>query len=457
MFAENAEVKDTIVRNKSKTKKLVCLVALLFVVLLAVGVLFTADGRNYNKAIGLYENGEYNSAYELFERLEDYNDSLTYAEKCSFYIQVDEYTRLEDYSDAVNYIQENSGIFTDEGEYKSLLDEYKYFLAQQQYTSKRYVDAYDNLIDNSYNKASLLVEEIEPLYNSEKAVDDILETYQWMSDYLDKMLDGDYKTDALLLSTGVEWDMFYINRGAVITNLLKDLKSESIDEYSDDIKDIIGYVPETKEECEKILSELQKVFITRGGFKDYNGYFLYFVMCYIIDSDYVTVTRNDSEAIITINQVDKYLKEKNVSAKTFAYMLGVPQMYSMELEKESECLKFTFSAFSHNYSYCFVNDNDEKDAEIDTFIANAESEMTYLYTSGGYDYFEMDLSGISKYNLDYLRLVFACSDVDDQAVILSQDNHLLNKDELKQDIVKIIVKYDKNAVYYGYYFMADYS
>ena len=154
---------------------------------------------------------------------------------------------------------------------------------------------------------------------------------------------------------------------------------------------------------------------------------------------------------------DKYLKEKNVSAKTFAYMLGVPKMYSMELEKENECLKFTFSAFSHNYSYCFVNNDDEKDEEIEEFIASAKSEMTYLYTSGGYDYFEMDLSGINKYNLDYLRLVFACSDVDDQAVILSQDNHLLSKDELKRDIVKIIVKFDKNAEYYGYYFMSDYS
>ncbi len=461
-MSENVE---TNVELKSKTdtkknsKKIVLIGFLIVVVIAVVVFFFTSDSRNYNKAVKLYNNQEYATAYDIFVNLADYEESTIYAQKCEVYIEIEEFLATESYIDAVDIIRENKSIFSDENEYKKLLDDYKYLLAEQQYKNKHYVDAYNNLIDNEHTNATKLLKEIEPFYNSEKSVDDILETYQWMSDWLDKMIDSgsSYYEKQLIINSGAEWDTFYINRGATIVNIQKKLETKTLDECSSDIKDLIGYLPENKEECKKVLAELQEVFITKGGYKDYNGYFLYYVMNCILDSDLVSVTRDEEQATITIKQVDKYLKEKNMSAKTFAYMLGVPQMYSMNLEKENECLKFTFSPFSHNYSFCAINHKDESDKEVEKFIANADSEMTYLYTSGGYDYFEINLSGINKYDLEYLRLVFACSKSDDWAVILSQDNHFLDKNDLSKDKLSITVKYDKNAVYCGYYYMADYN
>lgn len=39
-------------------------------------------GNDYKKAVSLYENGDYQSAYEKFEKLDDYKDSAEYKKKC---------------------------------------------------------------------------------------------------------------------------------------------------------------------------------------------------------------------------------------------------------------------------------------------------------------------------------------------------------------------------------------
>lgn len=444
--------------NKKKTMLIISSAVIVICVVLSL-FFINSDERNYNKAVEQYQSKNYSIAYDMFVKLNDYNDSLSYAQKCDLYIKINNYAEVQNYIDAVNCIEESKDIFEDSKEFQTMLDEYKYLLAKQQYENKNYVEAYNNLISNNHKYAPQLLKELEPLYNSEKATDDILETFQWMSDWLDKLTNKgtNYYETQLIISSGAEWDTFYINRGAAIVNLQSKLKTKSIDECGSDIKDLIGYVPNSKDDCEKILSDLQETFITKGGFNKYNGYFLYYVMSYINESDYVSITRDDSHATLTITQVDKYLKEKNVSAKTFAYMLGVPQMYSMKIEKEHETLKLTFPISSHNYAFCFTGNNKEKDAEISKFLNDSYDKTKHLYESNGYDYFEMDLSGINKYNLDYLRLVFACSETNDPAVILSQDNHFLSEDELKQENIKITIKHDKNAEHYGYYFMADYS
>ena len=99
----------------------------------------------------------------------------------------------------------------------------------------------------------------------------------------------------------------------------------------------------------------------------------------------------------------------------------------------------------------------EKDKEFESFFADAEKNMTYLYTSDGYDYFRMSLNGISKFDLDYLRLVFVGYEYQDLSTVLSQDNHFLDKSDLKEKNINITVKYDKNSKYYGYFYMTDYS
>ena len=459
-FETVKDVKDEIKTENTKNKKTI---AVIFssVVIMAVALfafLFTADGRNYNKAIKLYQYGDYVSACDIFAKLGEYEESLNYLEKCEIYIQVIDFSNEEKYSEAVSFLKENRAVFTDNDEYKSVLDEYKYLLAEQCYKNKSYVNAYDNLTDNSYTGAEELLKEIEPFYNSEKAVDDILETYQWMGDWLDDLISkgSTYYEKQMIINSGAEWDTFYINRGASIVNLLNKLESKDYTDCSYDIKDLIGYVPETKTECVKILKELQDVFITKGGLKNYNGYFLFYVMNYIIDSKYVTVHRDANEGSITISQVDKYLSDKNISAKTFAYMLGIPEMYSMKVQKQADSITFTFSSFSHNYAYCCIGNDEQRNKKIDEIMTKAEDNITVLYSSDGYDYAELDLSGINTCGLDYLRINFVGFE-SDESVILSQDNHYLDKNELVKSDLKLIVKIKSDSEMFINYWVCDYS
>lgn len=458
---DESESIDNLKKNKSR-KKIVISVGSLAVIVIAIFIviLATSNGRNYNKALNLYNNEDYATAYELFIKLDEYKDSTAYTEKCEFYIKINELSTDKNYEEAVTYIKDSKDIFNDEGKYKTLLDEYQYLLAEQQYKEKSYVEAYDNLKDNEYDKASALLKKVTPLYKSEKTVDEILEIYQSMSDWLDNLISkgSDYYEKQLIINSGADWDAFYINRGSAIAKLKDDLETKTVEECSSQIKDIIGYLPKTKKECNKILDELQDVFISKSGLTDYDNYYLYYIMDYIIsDKKYVSITRNDSEGAITISKVDKFLKEKHISEKTFAYMLGIPTMYEMDLEKESDSLRLSFSKYSHNYSFCFTGNDAEKDKEFESFFADAEKNMTYLYTSDGYDYFRMSLNGISKFDLDYLRLVFVGYEYQDLSTVLSQDNHFLDKSDLKEKNINITVKYDKNSKYYGYFYMTDYS
>ena len=390
----------------------------------------------------------------MFLNLEDYKNSEDLSKKCAFYITIEEYSSSQNYESAVDYIQNNKDILKNEDEYKTVSDTYRYLLAKQQFDNRKYVAAYNNLIDNSYTDAVSLLETIEPFYNSEKTVDEVLSEYQWMSDYIDSHNEKMGTNWSLF----IDWDIFYLNIGASLTSLEKDIETKSLEECSYDIKSLIGYVPETKEEVTTILSDLREVFITKGGFADYNGYFLYYVMNFLTnDSEYIEITRDDSIGTITIHQVDKYLKEKNISVKTFAYMLGIPSLYAMDIEKEYDSLKLSFSPFSHNYSYCCIGNDEEKNDEIVAFVNKAFDNATYLYTTDGYDYFKINLNGINKFDLDYLRLTFVATKTMDASQILSQDHHLLEKSELSKNKVSVTVKLNKKWEYYCYYYIADYS
>ena len=458
---DESESVDNLKKSKSR-KKIVISVGTLAVIVIAIFivVLATSNGRYYNKALNLYNNEDYVTAYELFIKLDEYKDSTAYAEKCKFYIKINELSTDKNYEEAVTYIKDSKDVFNDEEKYKTLLDEYRYLLAEQQYKEKSYVDAFDNLKDNEYDKASALLKKVTPLYKSEEAVDEILEIYQSMSDWLDNLIDkgSNYYEKQMIINSGADWDAFYINRGSAIAKLKDSLETKTVEECSSQIKDIIGYLPKTKKECNKILDELQKVFITKGGFKDYNGYYLPFVMTYITASDkYVKKTRDDSEGTITINQVDKYLKEKHISAKTFAYMLGIPTMYKMSIEKQNDSLKLTFPEYSHNYAYCDVGNDEKRNKEIEAFLKKADDETKYLYSSNGYYYYELNLSGINKLDLDYLRLTYIATEGDDLSVILSQDHHYLDKTDLQKADLRVTFKLSSENEYGWFYWVCDYS
>ncbi len=212
----------------------------------------------------------------------------------------------------------------------------------------------DVLTENAEKTKINVSNESDAVSSSEsgEAVESIIKKYYWMDDTLDGMLQGDYSTNQALIDVGIEWDMFYKDRGTDILELQTKLETKDLNDCSDDILDIIGYIPETKEECLNILKDLKKNVFIADSWTDESGYYLDTVMNCICDSNYVITSKNDTIGSLKISQVDKYLKEKNLSVNSFAYMLGVVTMYGMEIENDSNCLLLTFKNSSRNYEFC---------------------------------------------------------------------------------------------------------
>lgn len=65
---------------------LIAIISIILVVAIAVGAYFviTKNNRYYNKAVSLYNSGNYNDSLVLFNKINDYEDSSEYIKKCNF-------------------------------------------------------------------------------------------------------------------------------------------------------------------------------------------------------------------------------------------------------------------------------------------------------------------------------------------------------------------------------------
>lgn len=468
MCKDNLTLSSKFKLKTPKSIKIIIISALALTASFLLIILIFNSSFKYKKAIKLYNSNNYKSAIELFTKLDDYKDSKALSEKCDFHITINQYQEQQEYYEAVNYIKNNKKIIGNDSDYKKILDYNKYLLAKEYSDNHEYVNAQEYLEDNQYSDAVELLKNIEPCYNSERAVDSIIEKYDWMENWLDEKLNSvnSFREQMLLINSGVEWDSFYINRCITIRRIEKDLQSKSIEDCKYDITDLLGFVPKSKTECNKILKELKKTFIVNNSFADNNGFFLYDVMNFITDDkDYVSVTRDEKAGTITIKNVDKYLKRKNVSEKTFAYMLSIPIMYSMNIQKDEDCLilSFEYSDYSYlGYSFCMKSDSDDenKDKEITAFVEDAFDKMTLKVGDDGYDHWKLNLTNINKYNLDYLCLVFVVDNDNDHSSILYQKNKFLNKKDLLKEKLNIEFKtkhVESSSIITGYCFMGDYN
>lgn len=112
-------VKKDMVENGGETlkamgKRTVALVLMLMLVF-SLAACGNSESKQYEQAMGLYKDGKYDDALEIFEKLEDYEDSEDMAEACK--VKADPIKYLE------KYLEKNGATDDDgNGEYTYVMD-----------------------------------------------------------------------------------------------------------------------------------------------------------------------------------------------------------------------------------------------------------------------------------------------------------------------------------------------
>lgn len=127
-------------KQKKKKKGLIIGISAGIAVLLAgavVLVLFlTADARDYSKAKGLMEDGQYAEALEIFTRLEDYEESQTLIPECQ-YLEAKQLLADKKYDEAIDMFL-TLGLYKDS---TNLITECRYEKAVDLYNNGKYDEA----------------------------------------------------------------------------------------------------------------------------------------------------------------------------------------------------------------------------------------------------------------------------------------------------------------------------
>lgn len=91
LVEEYGEAKQKNKTNKKKSIKVLVIICVVVVLIgIGIGTYFavTAKERNYNKAIELYNSGNYSDSLIVFKEISDYEDSEDYIEKCNYELSV---------------------------------------------------------------------------------------------------------------------------------------------------------------------------------------------------------------------------------------------------------------------------------------------------------------------------------------------------------------------------------
>lgn len=75
-------------KDKNKSSKKILFIILIFIIVIALGVggyfIATANSRNYEKAVTLFNENNYSEALELFNNASEYKNSKEYIKKCNY-------------------------------------------------------------------------------------------------------------------------------------------------------------------------------------------------------------------------------------------------------------------------------------------------------------------------------------------------------------------------------------
>jgi ribosomal protein L37E len=88
----NSKTKKKDKAPQKNLKRIIIIISSILVAVLigiAIYLLATADSRNYEKAISLYNEGNYQEALELFMEIDEYKDSQKFIKECKYEMSVD--------------------------------------------------------------------------------------------------------------------------------------------------------------------------------------------------------------------------------------------------------------------------------------------------------------------------------------------------------------------------------
>lgn len=170
---ENHNIKTETMKNKSTNwKKLVLLISIILLITIAVGIKIVLPGISYNKAMELYESGNYEKSIEAFHTLGDYKDSKEMILTSKYDIAMSYYV-AEDYDVAIAKFEELGSYSNCE----NMINNCHYFKAVQHGEEKDWDSAIEILTKiQGYSDSTELIQN----YTYEKALEKA-ENKDWIS------------------------------------------------------------------------------------------------------------------------------------------------------------------------------------------------------------------------------------------------------------------------------------
>lgn len=267
------------------------------------------------------------------------------------------------YEDALALIEKNPDKYVD------IYDEVRYQVAKQVIEQNDFERAIVLLTDNKNELAPTL---LDTAYNSMTAVK-IESFYKAMLDEIE-----DYNPDKLSTDFDyLETSDFYL-RICDMLNEVNDIivRDNKMDNAMQQFVDIFGYEPSSIDQAKNAIKQLYEDL----EFETYydSPFYYYKALHYVMDdlaknSEFIRFELTETSGFVVVEKPYQFLQDKGLSAKTFAYLLGVCESMGATINRDSEKIIITFentqsdSYYSRGYYYCAPN---SQHTEILDFLSN---------------------------------------------------------------------------------------
>ncbi|MEG0593450.1 MAG: hypothetical protein RR512_09035, partial [Coprobacillus sp.] len=247
--------------------------------------------------------------------------------------EVDRLMKDKKYKEAYELIEKHPD------KYSKYEDECTYQLALQSFKKKDYPYSYELLKDNKTDQAKQLLAKVEPLYNSSIMASQIEYYLIQMDEEIESPSNGKY-------GIWKEGTWFYMNIGYRLNDLLDNIDNKNTDLDIESIyKDIFDTELNNNSEAKNKIKELQKTVVWNT-----DHYHLYTVCNFIKDNKNTDTYFDDNDVgNMVIKNVNLFLKEKGISPKTLAYMLGIFKDYGAEILKSNETIVIKWDSSTRGY------------------------------------------------------------------------------------------------------------
>lgn len=310
---------------------------------------------------------------------------------------VDSLIAGEKYEEALALIEKNPDKYAD------VYDAIRYKVAEIAVKSERYDEAIALLTDNQNEKAPELLAhvyelktayEIETFYNKMLTEIEEYNPDKWNPNF--DYLDG---TD------------FYLR----ISDMLNEtydiiIRDNKLDNAIDSFEDVFGYEPTSVTQAKEAIEQLS---VDMGFEKFYGSPFCYYQgLYYVMDtlskhSGFVRFEMTNTSGFMVVEQPYQFLKEKGISSKTFAYLLGTCKDMGAEIDRDAEKIIVTFENvqsdvyYSRGYYYCAPNSQHDK-------LSDFYSKLGFSIDSWGCDeagvWMNVTITNPGKHNIKYLSI-----------------------------------------------------